>query len=140
MPLLLFLLGLLPFAVGGLMNWAMLAYPDVLPPFSLIAILFLLIWGAIAFFARPCVAGVRTLAVCLNLAAGIDLILGGVPELVLGAYWSNPAGLWAQLYYLPLMNLGFTLTPWSHSVFPAYCTAFLLMLAATFLGARWRKS
>ena len=53
MPLLLFLLGLLPFAVGGLMNWAMLAYPDVLPPFSLIAILFLLIWGAIAFFARP---------------------------------------------------------------------------------------
>ena len=77
MPLLLFLLGLLPFAVGGLMNWAMLAYPDVLPPFSLIAILFLLIWGAIAFFARPCVAGVRTLAVCLNLAAGIDLILVG---------------------------------------------------------------
>ena len=74
MPLLLFLLGLLPFAVGGLMNWAMLAYPDVLPPFSLIAILFLLIWGAIAFFARPCVAGVRTLAVCLNLAAGIDRI------------------------------------------------------------------
>ena len=93
MPLLLFLLGLLPFAVGGLMNWAMLAYPDVLPPFSLIAILFLLIWGAIAFFARPCVAGVRTLAVCLNLAAGIDLILVGVQELVLGAYWSNPAGL-----------------------------------------------
>ena len=91
MPLLLFLLGLLPFAVGGLMNWAMLAYPDVLPPFSLIAILFLLIWGAIAFFARPCVAGVRTLAVCLNLAAGIDLILVGVQELVLGAYWSNPA-------------------------------------------------
>ena len=89
MPLLLFLLGLLPFAVGGLMNWAMLAYPDVLPPFSLIAILFLLIWGAIAFFVRPRVAGVRTLAVCLNLAAGINLILVGVQELVLGAYWSN---------------------------------------------------
>ena len=106
---------------------------------SLIAILFLLIWGAIAFFVRPRVAGVRTLAVCLNLAAGIDLILVGVQELVLGAYWSNPAGLWTQLYYLPLMNLGFTLTPWSHSVFSAYCAAFLLMLAATFLGARWRK-
>lgn len=84
MPLLLFLLGLLPFAVGGLMNWAMLAYPDVLPPFSLIADPVSAELGAIAFFVRPRVAGVRTLPSVSTSRQGSSLILVGVHGARLG--------------------------------------------------------
>lgn len=70
---------------------------------------------------------------------GVALVVlgtAGIHELVLGAYFSNAAGIWTQLYYLPLLQLGFSLTSWSSRVFTADAAAWLLMAAASYLGFR----
>lgn len=134
MTVLLVILGLLPFVAGGLMNHSMLAHPDTLPPFLLIGLLLLLGWGLISFFAVRRGGCVETVVLSLNAVAALVLVLLGVQELILGAYWTNAAGAWTQYFYLPLLNLGFTLTSWSHSVFPAYAAAFVLLAAASALG------
>ena len=135
MTVLLVILGLLPFAAGGVMNHSMMAHPDTLPPFLLIGLLLLLGWGLISFFAVRRGGSVETVVLSLNAVAALVLILLGVQELILGAYWMNAAGAWTQFFYLPLLNLGFTLTPWSHSVFPAYAASFILLAAASALGS-----
>ena len=139
MPFLLICLGALPLAVGGIMNWAMLSLQTWLPPFLLISLLFLLVWGLIAFLARPHVKHSAAVILPLNLIPLLVLLLLGVQELILHAYWLNPVGRWTQYYYLPLLRPGFLLTSGMSSVFAAYCAAFLLMLAASALGCMLRK-
>lgn len=139
MPFLLICLGALPLAVGGIMNWAMLSLQTWLPPFLLISLLFLLVWGLIAFLARPHAKRSAAVILPLNLIAFFDLLLVGVQELILHAYWLNPVGRWTQYYYLPLLRPGVLLTSGMSSVFAAYCAAFLLMLAASALGCMLRK-
>ena len=139
MPFLLICLGALPLAVGGIMNWAMLSLQTWLPPFLLISLLFLLVWGLIAFLARPHAKHSAAVILPLNLIAFFDLLLVGVQELILHAYWLNPVGRWTQYYYLPLLRPGVLLTSGMSSVFAAYCAAFLLMLAASALGCMLRK-
>lgn len=72
----------------------------------------------------------------MNGVALVVLVLLGIQELVLGAYFSNAVGIWTQLYYLPLLQLGFSLTSWSSRVFTADAAAWLLMAAASYLGFR----
>ena len=139
MPFLLICLGALPLAVGWLMNWAMLTFQAWLPPFLPIALLLLLVWGLIAFLARPHVKHSVAVILPLNLIAFLVLLLLGVQELILRAYWLNPVGWLTQFYYLPLLRVGFLLTGWTSSVFAAYCAAFLLMLAASALGCKLRR-
>lgn len=139
MMILLTALGLIPFALGSFMNRLMMAYANVLPPFTLFAVITLLLWAAIAFLAKPFIRSTRKVMICLNLLGLIDLMLLGIQELLLGAYWNNFAGVMTQFYYLPLINLGFRLTAWSHTVFSAYCAAFLLMVGASYLGCLLRK-
>ena len=71
---------------------------------------------------------------CMNGVALLVLVLLGIQELVLGAYFSNAAGIWTQLYFLPLLQLGFSLTSWSSRVFAADAAACLLMVAVSYLG------
>ncbi|MBO5128904.1 MAG: hypothetical protein J6B95_00975 [Oscillospiraceae bacterium] len=139
MMILLTALGLIPFALGSFMNWFMMTRPDDLPPFTLFAVITLLIWTAIAFIANSRVKCTKKVVIFLNLVGLIDLALLGIQELLLGAYWNNLAGPLTQFYYLPLINLGFRLTNWSHTVFSAYCAAFVLMVAASILGCALRK-
>ena len=135
--LMLTLTGLLPFAAGYGIHRMMTAYPDVRLPYGLIGLIFLLIWGGIAFLAGS-FARRNPLAkiICMNGVALVVLVLLGIQELVLGAYFSNAAGIWTQLYYLPLLQLGFSLTSWSSRVFTADAAAWLLMAAASYLGFR----
>ena len=128
------LAGLLPFAAAYGMNWAVMEYPDVLLPYSLIALVFLLIWGGIAYVAG--IQGVRIgpALICMNGVALAVLVLLGMQELVLGAYFHNAAGIWTQLYFLPLLRFGFRLTGWSSRILAADAAAFLLMVAASYLG------
>ena len=52
MTLLLLALGFLPLGAGLVFEGFLLAYPpDRIPPFFLLGLLFLLLWGAVAFFA-----------------------------------------------------------------------------------------
>lgn len=138
MKVVLLILGALPFAVGGAQNWYML-HTDSLLPYGLMAVFFLFAWGGIAFLLNQ--AGKRTsqTVVFLNLIAALDLLLVGAQELIFHAYWMNDAGLWSQLFYLPLINLGFRLTSWSHGAFSAYAASFVLMVGAAFAGAKLRE-
>jgi len=134
-----FLLGLLPFAAGGLMNWFMLSHPDTLPPLLPIALGALIAWGLIAFLLRRRAGNGKALLLCLNLPALAVLILLGIQELVLHAYWPNAAGHWTQFFYLPLLHLSFRLMPWFHRLFPDYCFSFLLLAAASAIGSALRR-
>lgn len=129
------LTGLLPFAAGYGMHWMMTAYPDLRLPYGLIGLVFLLLWGGIAFlsgiFARR---STSLTIVCMNGVALVVLVLLGIQELVLGSYFSNAAGVWTQLYFLPLLRLGFSLTSWSSRVFAADAAACLLIAAVSYLG------
>ena len=138
--LILSLLGLIPFAIGGFMNFFMLSHPENLPPYALIAVATLLVWALIAFIAKPFVKDTKKLLIAFNLPAFAVLILLCVQELVFKSYWQNPFGLWTQLYYLPLINICARLTMWSSRLFVVYCAAFLLLLGASFLGCKlWKR-
>ena len=68
------LLGCIPFAVGGLMNWYMMANPDALPPFFLIAIGMLILWTVIAFFMMGRMQNEKKVILSLNAAALLVLL------------------------------------------------------------------
>ena len=133
------ILGTLPFVIGGIQNWYMLSDGDVVLPYSWIGVCFLLIWGGIGFLLNGKGRGTKKTVIALNLIAFVDLLLLGMQELVLHAYWMNRVGSWSQLFYLPMVNLGATLTSWSHSMFAVYIISFLLMVGATFIGCKLRE-
>ena len=131
--------GFLPFVFGGLMNWYMMTNPNALPPFFLIAMGMLILWAVVSFFMMGRIQNEKKVVLSLNGVAFIVLILLGVQEMVLQAYWMNPVGTWTQFFYLPLLRLGFTFTSWTPSMFLAYAASFLLMLLASVLGCRLKK-
>lgn len=139
MLVILVVLGVIPFALGGFMNWLMMTHSNPLIPFELFGIVTLLIWATIAFFIKPYIKNIMKVVIGLNSVAFVVLILLGIQELLLQAYWLNFVGSWTQYYYLPLLIIGLTLTSWSHSVFSGYCAAFLLMVIVTVLGCKLRK-
>lgn len=133
-------LGALPFVVGGIQNWYMLTYMDSVLPYGMISVSFLLGWGCIAFLLKGNRQRTEKIVIFQNLIAVLNLLLIGVQELILHAYWMNIIGLWSQLFYLPMINLGSRITTWSHSVFPAYAVSFILMVGASFAGCKLREN
>lgn len=131
--------GALPFLIGGVQNWYMLTYLDSVLPYGLISVAVLLLWGCIAFLLNDRYHRTKAIVISLNLIAALDLLLLGIQELILHAYWMNSVGSWSQLFYLPMLNLGFRLTSWSHSVFTAYAACFALMVAASLAGCKLRE-
>lgn len=140
MKILLFVLGFLPFILGGFINRIMITYDTVLPPINLIGLIFLLFWGVVAHFAKPHLKSSKDVVIFLNAVAAFDLVLIGIQELVFRAYWFNVVGHWSQFFYLPLLGLGFTLTRWSSSMFISYCASFALMVIVSALGCKLRKN
>lgn len=132
----LFLLGAVPFAVGYGMNAWMMEHSASVPSFGVIALIFLAAIMGISFFANSFVKSTKHVVVSFNLIAAAVLVLIGIQELILHQYWSNTVGVATQMFYLPLLNLGFQITFWSHTVFPAYFAAFLLMILASYLGCK----
>ncbi|MBS5118385.1 MAG: hypothetical protein KHZ10_10990 [Clostridium sp.] len=96
-------------------------------------------WGLLAFLMNGNGKRTKQIVIFLNLIAAFDLVLIGIQILVLHAYWLNGIGIWTQLFYLPVLNLGFCLTGWSHGVFPAYAAGFILMVGVTFAGCKLRE-
>ena len=139
MAILLVILGAIPYLLGYAMNWYMMEHMDALLPFKWIAVLFLLFWGLLAFLCNRKGAHSKQVILFLNLFAALNLVLLGVKEVILGAYWSNWLGLVTQFFYLPILNLGFGLSSWFSSVFVAYVVCFLLMVAFSYAGCRLRK-
>lgn len=140
MPFLLIVLGALPLPLGYLMSWMMTQNPDLRLPYTLISVGFLLLWGVISFVARSFVKDSRKVVLFLHLFPLLDLLLLGIQELILHAYWRGLVGSLSQFFYLPLLSLGYRLTTWSHTTFSAYCAAFLLMAAVSALGCWLRRA
>lgn len=130
-------LGALPFLAGWALDLLMHRVTVVLP-FRLIGLLFLLLWGGLAFLLRGRRISLRQVLLPLHTIPALVLVLLAIQELVLHAYWFNPIGLWTQRFYLPVLNLGFALMSWSHTVFSAYCAGFALMFLAAALGCALR--
>ena len=128
-------LGLIPFVVGWIVNFLIMA--DVFPWFLATAVL-ILIWGFIAYKAYGRVKSVTKIVIFLNIVALVVLILIGVQELVLQRYWFNFIGRWSQNYYLPFIFFGFLFSGAS-TVFAGYCVAFILMVIASLAGCLIKK-
>ena len=129
------LLGLLPYFLGFYINERALT-----PIPFFVSLLFLLSLACIAFLANRMLNDPKAVVIAMNLAAGLDLLLVGFQELILGRYWVGWFGAATQLYYLPVLGLGFSVTPWTHTLFSAYLASFLLMAAASYLGCRLEKA
>ena len=135
----LFFVGCTPFLWGRLMDWALWtlfydSFPSLLFPLAGLALLGL--WAAAACLLGEGGRGPLATLLPLNLPALAVLVLLGVQERLLHVYLPGLVGIGTQLFFLPLLNLGSTLTAWlpSVSAFPAYCAAFLLLLVASLAG------
>lgn len=130
--------GAIPFVVGSILNRALIEQSDSVLPLLRIGLLFLSFWGIVAFVFQNRMKNAKRVVVLLNAIAAIDLLLLGIQELVIHAYWGNVIGGWSQLFYLPVIKIGFLLTNWSHTVFSAYVVSFVLMIVVSVLGCRIR--
>lgn len=131
--------GFLPFIFGTALNKYMMANSNLVPPLFLMAILFLFLWCFLGSLFNGDGNRTKEVLIHLNFVAAVDLILAGVQELILHSYWGNIVGVMTQFYYLPLINIGFRVTLWSHSVFSAYVACFILMVCASFAGCKIRE-
>lgn len=130
-------LGFIPFLLGRLYGQIMMSdWFLFLPPPFLIGLGVLFFWFRLGVrFGGDVKSPIRAVFL-LNLPAFWVLVIIGLQELVLKSYWGNFAGIWTQSFYLPLLNLGFLLTRWTHRLLSAYCVAFLLMIAASYCGCK----
>lgn len=136
---LLVLLGAIPFALGRGMDWFMWKYPNTAVPYVWLGVAVLLLWGLLAFVChRPGKTDKKWTVACLNMAGALVVALLFV-QMVLGQYWPNAVGMWTQMYFLPVLRIGFLLTPWFHRVFFAYLAGYLLMLLAAWAGCTLRE-
>ncbi len=125
------LLGCSPFMIGRLCDWAIFNIPAY--PHLLISVLMLLFWAYLSIFTLKLMNNNKKALLLLNTPAIVNLLLVIVQEWIFGAYWMNYIGIYSQLFFLPLIGLGFRLVPWAHSVPPAYIAAFFLMALTSFL-------
>lgn len=135
----LLLIGCIPFLIGWFIDRFLIHFIAGAFPLFIVGILLLAVWFASAYFLGQGAGGTVWTAVLLNLPALLILVLVGVQELALHAYWRNFVGIWTQIFYLPLLHIGFTLSTWSHRVFTAYCIGFVLLAAASLLGCHTYK-
>lgn len=131
-------IGLLPFLAGYMLETLALAQPDAMLPYKLIALICLLLW-ALAGWALCGKAPISKVSAAVHGPAFLVLALLICQELISGHYWHNALGILTQLYYLPVLALTHMLTAWTHVLWPAYMSAFLLMYAAFYAGGCWRK-
>ena len=136
---LLTVLGCLPLAAGwtvqyGLANEETFSLYLRLPGFGLLAV-----WVLLGFAGRALLHSTKATLLCLNAMPFAVLVLIGVQELIRHAYWFNAVGFNSQIFYLSLINISSKLTRWGHTMFLVYCTAFDLLVLATFLGCKLQQ-
>lgn len=135
-------LGLIPFALGGLLQWILslnnfLLAPPILIVISLVT---LLIWGVLAYLIKPYIKSTTKVMLGMHVIPLIVLLLHGIQGPILHQYWPNFFGLLTQIYYLPLVRIGSLLTSWfGTTMFITCLVSFLLMVLSTFVGCKLNK-
>lgn len=134
----LILLGLLPFVLGRIEDWAVTTSPVPSAVMGPAAILTLILWGIIAYRANQRLKNTKQVVLSLNLVPFLVLALIFVQRGILGHFFGL-IGTWCQLYFLPVLIFGFTLTGWIPHIVAAYCASFLLMVAASVVGCKVKR-
>ena len=144
--MILFLLGLIPFVLGFLMNSWLMQNPNSVLPFQIIGLIFLAFWVTVGFISYKFETSLLKSAVIAHLPALLMLLFIMYQEIILGQFWSNLFGIATQFYYLPLINISssvvgifLSLTPWTIHIWSASIIAFLLMFASFYLGYYFKK-
>lgn len=120
------------------MNWVMTAFSADLP-FKLIGIAFLPFWGLLGFMTYGSKTTALASACAVNAVAFLALLLNLYQEFILGRYWGNAIGVSTQLYYLPVVNVSYAVSSWTHRMAWTYAAGFILMFFAYFIGFLARK-
>lgn len=141
--MILFLIGLIPFVLGFLMNSWLMQNPNSILPFKLIGIIFLVFWVLVGFITCKFEKTPYQSAVIIHSPALLVLLLIIFQHMILGQFWSNLFGLATQIYYLPLLNIsnfiGGGLLVYGH-LWTACLMAFLLMYGSYYLGCYFFKN
>ena len=135
-------IGLIPFALGGLLQWILSLNNFLLAPAGLIVIslVTLLIWGILAYLIKPYIKSTTKVMLGMHVIPLIVLLLHGIQGPILHQYWPNFFGLLTQIYYLPLVRIGSLLTSWfGTTVFITCLVSFLLMVLSAFVGCKLNK-
>jgi hypothetical protein len=138
--LLLLLVGLLPLALGALLNVLMLGtLQNTALPYGVIGLFFLLFWLLLGFWTRPLTKPAFTAAAIAHIPALAALALLLYQELALGRYWFSAFGVYPQFFYLPLINLAGRVAFFAHTMPPVYIAGFIMMFAVFRAGGALRR-
>lgn len=133
----LFIISLVPFALGGILNGLVTGTPYGASLLWAAALVNVLLWALAAnrFKVGKGLAGAAVTALLLNLVPLLVLALLAAQELD-GAYWDGLLGVWTQLYYVPTLVFGFSLVAgYTEAVLAGFAACFLLLVAAACLGS-----
>lgn len=132
------LVNAVPFAFGILLD-RVLQYAAVSLPLRWIGILYLAVWGFLAFLLKKQIKDRKTLLLSLLAVPAGMLILAELKLLIEGTW--PVIGYLTDVYYLPLLRLASPLTSWMGMlfIFAAYALAFLMMAAASLVGCKLQK-
>ena len=128
------LTGLVPLALGWLINWHMMLHPDTFPPLFIIGIAMLFVWGWMARNMNKKVLNTALVVLCQNAVGLVSIVLIAI-QAATGAYWENLVGIFSQMYYIPVMYVS-TVFFVRWGVFLVYFVTFVLMTLASFVGCR----
>ncbi|MBC5730530.1 hypothetical protein [Pseudoflavonifractor hominis] len=141
----LLLLGILPLPLGYALNFVILSLPSSSILLYAVSIGFLLLWVLLARRVSAREGQPIVQALLLSAFGLLMLLLVLYQELVMGRYWFNLLGAAPQLYFLPLLSLGFTLSnvliqPFlpTLEMWLVYLLAWLLLFAAGCAGCFWK--
>lgn len=138
----LLLLGMLPLAVGYLMNYMLMLLPFPLLFGSLVP---LILWAWLSGRMADVSESALLQALLLNAFGLLMLLLALLQELILGGYWENTAGLFSQLFFLtglPLASVLLRPLTATASLWPFYGASWLFLFLTSLAGIllyRWRR-
>ena len=130
----LLLLGLMPLAVGYLMNYVLMLLPF---PLFFGSLLPLLLWAWLSGRMADSSESALLQALLLNAFGLLMLLLVLLQELILGAYWENILGLFSQLFFLtglPLASVLFRSLTATTSLWPFYGASWLFLYLTSLAG------
>lgn len=136
--IILVVIGLLPFPVGYFMNYLIMSdtFFNKALPYGTIGLVFLLCWFLLGKVLSPLADTIKKASILAHSVALLVLILNLFQVIILKQYWANHVGVATQFYFLPLLNISFTLTPMFHSLSVVYIVSFSLMCVSFYLGCR----
>lgn len=136
---LLILIGFIPLAAGLAINWLINIFPTKNLPFGIISIGFLVFWVWLGFISCKFKETIKVSVCLVHLPLFLALVFNLYQEIVLEHYLSNIIGLYAQIFYLPIINIAYKLTIWSTRLWTAYVGGFFLMCFSYFSGYLLKK-